>query len=141
MPIVLGPPSDLMVYVPPYLASLVLLGGISAGDTLDFTALAVLIAGVFVVARYRAALSATEASAKAWHEEKEAATSRAERLAADLVMERAETAALKARPDMDAVVVLLQNQEKMLEVAEENADKRTDRIVKAINGGLKGGAS
>jgi hypothetical protein len=130
-----------MVYLPPYAASLALLGSLTAGDFLDFTALAVLVAGVFVVARYRAALGATDASAKAWHEERDAALSRAERLAADLVIERAETASLKARPDMDAVVVLLETQEKMLAQAEENADRRTQQIVKAINGGLKGGAT
>ncbi len=119
-----------MIYVPPYLASVALLGRLSAGDFLDFTALAVLVAGVFVVARYRAALQATEVAAKAWHDERDASLSRAERLAADLVKERAETAALRARPDMDAVVGLLQSHE-------SNADKRTDRIIEAINGGIK----
>jgi hypothetical protein len=130
-----------MVYVPPYAAAVALLASLSAGDFLDFTALAVLVAGVFVVARYRAALSATDAAAQAWHAERDAASSRAERLAADLVIERAETAALRARPDMDAVVGLLETQEKMLAQAEENADRRTQQIVKAINGGLKGGAT
>ena len=57
-----------------------------------------------------AALAATEASARAWHEEREAAIPVAERLAADLVIERAETAALKARPDRDEVVELLSSQ-------------------------------
>ncbi len=127
----LGPPSDVMVYVPPYAAALALLGSLTAGDLLDFSALAVLVAGVFVVARYRAALGAADASAKAWHEERDASISRAERLAADLVMERAETAALKARPDMDAVV-------RLLEAHEDSANKRTDRIIEAINGDFQG---
>ncbi len=85
---------------------------------------------MFVVARYRAALSATDASARAWHDERDASIARAERLAADLVIERAETAALKARPDMEAVVALLESHE-------SSAEKRTDRIIKAINGDFK----
>lgn len=132
--------AELMIYLPPYLASLALLpnviGDFGLTSALDFTALAVLIAGVFVVARYRAALEAADVTARAWHEERDAALSMRDRVAEDLVKERAMTAALRARPDLDAVVVLLQGQETLLRAHEQNAEQRTDRIVQAINGGI-----
>jgi len=124
-------PSDLMVYAPPYLAGLLLLESAKTHDwsirsVLDLTALAVLLAGVFVVARYRAALAAADISARAWHEERDAALSRAERLAAELVDVRSENAALKLRPDLDSVTELLRNHEM-------NADRRADRIIAALH--------
>ncbi len=125
-----GHPTDLMIYVPPYLASFVLLRGaianVDMSSILDLTALAILLAGVFVVARYRAALAAADASARAWHEERDAALSARDRISEDLIKEKAETAALRLRPDLDGVAELLRNHEM-------NADRRADRIVAAIH--------
>lgn len=116
-----------MVYVPPYFAAVVLMSNAwTTSNVLDMVALAILLAGVFVVARYRAALAAADATAKAWHEEKDAAVSRADRIGSELLKAQAENTALKMRPDLDQVTELLRNHEM-------NADRRADRIVAAIH--------
>ncbi len=119
-------PSEGMVYVPPYLAGLVLLGdAFNVSSALNIIALAVLLAGVFAVARYRAALSAADASAKAWHEERDASVARADRISEELVKASAENSALKARPDLDTLTDLVRGQG-------EKIDLMADRIVAAI---------
>lgn len=121
-----GPPTEEMVYLPPYFASLVLMGNaIDASNVLDMVALAVLLAGVFVVARYRAALAAADATAKAWHEERDAAVSRADRIASDLVKARADNAALQMRPDLETLTELVKGQR-------QDMQTMADRIVRAI---------
>lgn len=52
-------------------------------NLLQLAALATLVAGFFVVARYRAALDATKDAATAWREERDAAYSKAARLEAE----------------------------------------------------------
>lgn len=127
-----------MIYIPPYLAGLVLLdsGGRewTLSSVLDWIAIAVLLAGVFVVARYRAALSAADVAARAWHDERDAALSARDRLAEELVNAKADVAALKLRPDLDSVTELLRNHE-------ANADRRADRIVAAIHESVKQGGA
>ena len=99
-------------------------------SVLDWIAVAVLLAGVFVVARYRAALSAADVAARAWRDERDAALSARDRLAEELVNAKADVAALKLRPDLDSVTELLRNHE-------ANADRRADRIVAAIHETVK----
>lgn len=119
-------PGEGMVYVPPYLAGLVLLGEtFNVSSALNIVAMAVLLAGVFAVARYRAALSAADASAKAWRDERDAAVSRADRHAEDLVKATAENAALRSRPDLIELTDLVRGQGQKL-------DSMADRIVAAI---------
>ncbi len=121
-----GEPCEGMVYVPPYFAGLVLMdGAFNVTNALNMIALAVLLAGVFAVARYRAALSAADATSKAWHEERDAALARAERVAEELVKATAENVALKARPDLDTLTDLVRGQG-------EKIDLMADRIVAAI---------
>lgn len=115
-----------MIYIPPYVAAVVLVGdALSIQTILDLVAVAILLAGVFVVARYRAALSAADATAKAWHEERDAAVSRAERVAQELAREKAENAALKMRPDLETLTELVRGQK-------DDMAEMADRIVAAI---------
>ena len=115
-----------MVYVPPYLVGLVLAENVfNITGALNMAALAVLLAGVFVVARYRAALSAADATAKAWQQERDAALARADRVTEELVKAAAENAALKSRPDLVELTDLVRGQG-------DKIDTMADRIVAAI---------
>jgi hypothetical protein len=115
-----------MVYVPPFFAGLVLAeGAFNVSNALNLIALAILLAGVFAVARYKAALSAADATAKAWEQERNAALSRADRVTEDLVRATAENSALKARPDLELLTDLVRGQG-------EKIDLMADRIVAAI---------
>jgi hypothetical protein len=129
-----------MIYVPPFFASLVFADrAFSASSALDMIALAVLLAGVFAVARYKAALSASDATAQAWEKERDAALSRAARVTEDLVKATAENAALKSRPDLVELTDLVRGQGVKI-------DTMADRIVAAIKdtnpdfAGSKGGS-
>lgn len=138
MTIKYGGPSEAMVYVPPFFAGLVLAeGAFNVSNALNLIALAVLLAGVFAVARYKAALSAADATAKAWQQERDAALSRAERVTEDLVRSTAENSALKARPDLVELTELVRGQG-------DKIDLMADRIVAAIKDtpqSPKGGAT
>ncbi len=124
-----GEPSELMVYVPPYFAAMVLMNTtFNVTNALNMIALAILLAGVFAVARYRAALSAADATAKAWQQERDAAVSRADRVSEDLVRSTAENAALSARPDLVELTELVRGQG-------DKIDSMADRIVAAIKDG------
>jgi len=115
-----------MIYLPPYVAGLALAGdAFNVSNVLDLTALAILLAGVFVVARYRAALAAADTTAKAWHEERDAAVSRADRIAEELTREKAENAALRTRPDLETLTDLVRKQEGHIK-------EMADRIVDAL---------
>ncbi len=115
-----------MVYVPPFFAGLVLAdNAFNVTNALNLIALAILLAGVFAVARYKAALSAADATAKAWEQERNAAISRADRVAEELVKSTAENAALKSRPDLLELTDLVRGQG-------EKIDLMADRIVAAI---------
>jgi hypothetical protein len=119
-------PVEGMVYVPPFFAGLVLAdNAFNVSNALNLIALAILLAGVFAVARYKAALSAADATAKAWEQERNAALSRADRVAEDLVKSTAENAALKARPDLLELTDLVRGQG-------DKIDLMADRIVAAI---------
>lgn len=121
-----GEAAEGMVYVPPFFAGLVLAdNAFNVTNALNLIALAVLLAGVFAVARYKAALSAADATAKAWEQERNAALSRAERVTEDLVRATAENSALKARPDLVELTDLVRGQG-------EKIDLMADRIVAAI---------
>jgi hypothetical protein len=76
------------------------IGAVTIGDAVNFVAMAVIIAGVFVVARYKAALEASQAAAGAWKEERDATVSHLERVERDNTDLRATKAALEQRPDL-----------------------------------------
>jgi hypothetical protein len=124
-----------MVYVPPFFAGLVLAdNAFNVTNALNLIALAILLAGVFAVARYKAALSAADASSKAWEQERNAALSRAERVTEELVKATAENAALKSRPDLVELTGLVRDHG-------DKIDTMANRIVAAIkdnNPGLAG---
>jgi hypothetical protein len=119
-------PAEGMVYVPPFFASLVLAeNALNVGDALNITALAILLAGVFAVARYKAALSAADATAAAWEKERDAALARADRVTEELVKTAAENSALKARPDLVELTDLVRSHG-------DKIDSMADRVVAAI---------
>jgi hypothetical protein len=121
-----GEPAEGMVYVPPFFAGLVLAdNAFNVTNALNLIALAILLAGVFVVARYKAALSAADVTARAWEKERDAAVSRADRVTEELVKTTAENAALKARPDLIELTELVRGQGSKI-------DTMADRIVAAI---------
>lgn len=128
-----GHPAEGMVYVPPFFAGLVLAdNAFNVTNALNLIALAVLLAGVFAVARYKAALSAADASSKAWQMEREAAVLRAARVTEELVKTTAENSALKARPDLVELTELMRHHGVKM-------DTMADRIVAAIKDTPKGG--
>ena len=130
-------PTEALVYVPPYLVGLVLADNVlNITSVLNMAALAVVLAGVFVVARYKAALSAVEASAQAWQTERDAALARADRITEELVKAASENAALKSRPDLIELTELVRGQG-------DKIDTMADRIVAAIKATpqTKGGAT
>jgi hypothetical protein len=115
-----------MVYVPPFFAGLVLAENtFNVTNALNAIALAVLLAGVFAVARYKAALGAADATSKAWQQERDAALARAARVTEDLVKAASENAALKSRPDLVELTELVRGQGHKI-------DSMADRIVAAI---------
>lgn len=105
-----------------------IIGWVNAG------AIATIVAGIFVVARYRAALEASEKSATAVVRERDAEHERAERLQGDIAERDVELAKVKAelesRPDLEAHQRLL---ERMLERSESHAasGQRRDELLVA----------
>jgi len=107
--------------LPPYGASLVFGWSLATGDeatpfslatvgisqVLDFAALAVIFAGVFLVSRYRVALDVSQASAQAWHDERDAAVSKSDRLAELVLESKARISALEAQPSLTKMEALL----------------------------------
>lgn len=74
---------------------------------IDLAALAVLLAGIFVVARYRSALSASESAARSMGIEREAAIYKAERLAAENVKLEAKIVELTGRTDVTELATIV----------------------------------
>lgn len=77
---------------------------------LNLAALAVLVAGVFVVAKLRAESTASRGAAEAWHEERDAEKAKADRLEAENRLLLADNTALNAKPDMDKVWALIKTE-------------------------------
>lgn len=143
-----------MFYVPPYITSVAigwfaftgdnegslpfsasLIGAITVQDIVDFTALAVIFAGVFIVARYRTALEVSQASAEAWKLERDASVAHVERLVQDLTLATAKISTLEGRPSLEKMEALM---ERMIDLAaqhERNAETRKDEVVSAIRQG------
>lgn len=78
---------------------------------LDVSALAILFVGFLVLGKLRAQTAAAEGSARAWHDERDAMSDKADRLLLDLATAREETASLRAlnaelqnRPTLDGLV-------------------------------------
>lgn len=106
---------------------------------LDVAAVAAIVGSVAAYNRLRTALTASEASAKAWHEEREAALARAERLQEDLkamadekVKLLAKVAALEGRPDLTRLEGLVAESTESMKRHELSAAIRTDRLIVAI---------
>lgn len=99
---------------------------------MNLLAVTILVAGVFVVMRYRAALAATEATARAWREERDAERSKLERLTEEGTLKEAtilklttQVEELQARPDMTD---LLREVVSGRESAVDTLQVRLDRI-------------
>lgn len=75
---------------------------------LDVAALCVLAAGFLVLGRLKAALTAAEAAAEAWKEERDAAVVKSERLQEDIVRLQVENAKLQERPSFEEIVQRLE---------------------------------
>ena len=78
---------------------------------LDVVALGVLFAGFLILGKLRAQAAAAEGAARAWRDERDAVSEKAERLQEDVAAAREEAAALRAhtaellaRPTLDALV-------------------------------------
>jgi hypothetical protein len=103
--------------IPPLAAAAVLASNIFENlpeafrTILDLAALGVLFAGFLVLGKLRAQTAAAEGSARAWHDERDAMSDKADRLLLDLAAAREETASLRAlnaelqnRPTLDGLV-------------------------------------
>lgn len=78
---------------------------------LDVAALAILFTGFLILGKLRAEKAAAEGSANAWHEERDAYASKVDRITADLITSREETASLRTlnvelqnRPTLEGLV-------------------------------------
>lgn len=91
------------MYAPPLVASAFIAADLRTQLTtlLDVAALAILFAGILVVARYRTALAVQKTTADAWRDERDAAVARAERLLIEIADQKAKIAVLSARPDIE----------------------------------------
>lgn len=106
---------------------------------LDLAALAAIFGSFLVYSRTRAALVASEAAGKAWHEERDAEHARSERLSYDLkqsddekVKLIAKVAALEQRPDLTRLEGLVAEATAATKAHEINAGERTERLIAAV---------
>lgn len=76
---------------------------------LDLSALVVFLAGIFVVARYKAALSAADSAVRSMETERQAAVLRAERISAENVKLEAKVVELTGRTDLSDLAVTVQS--------------------------------
>lgn len=91
---------------------------------IDAVALAAVLAGALLVARYRSALSISQAAADAWESERDAAVSKADRRDEEIVLLNrnineltAKVAALEARPNLEGLqAVMIDHDRRMAEV-------------------------
>jgi hypothetical protein len=85
---------ELKFIIPPLISFIVIVGQIFDGLpesvrlAIDLAAICTLAAGFLVLGRLRGALSASEAAAAAWKEERDAAVSKADRLHQELIIVR-----------------------------------------------------
>lgn len=114
--------AEIKLFVLPLAAGFVLIADIyneiptQVRTVVDIAALAVLLAGFLVVGKLRAEATASKGAAEAWREERDAAESKAERLAAEIA-ERDATIAdlrvavkeLEARPTLDQMQTQLES--------------------------------
>lgn len=106
---------------------------------LDIAALAAIFGSFLVYSRTRAALIASEAAGKAWHEERDAEHARSERLVYDLKMSDeeklkliAKVAALEQRPDLTRLEGLVAESTAAMKAHEIKAGERTERLIAAV---------
>lgn len=106
---------------------------------LDIAAVAAIFGSFLVYSRTRAALVASEAAGKAWHEERDAVHARAERLTYDLKMSDeeklkliAKVAALEQRPDLTRLEGLVAESTQSMKDHEIAAGERTERLIAAV---------
>ena len=102
-------------------------------------AIATIVGTVATYNRNRQALRASEATAKAWESERNAALSKAEREAEKTLEAQKEQsvmsariAALEAMPDLSRVESLIREGNEVMRQHEVNASARTDRLVAAM---------
>ena len=110
----------------------------AASIVVDVVALATIAGALTIYSRTKVALSVSESTARSWHEEKDAAVARADRLLTDSSSLRATIAVLENRPDLTVLQLLVSDQTKAMARHETSAETRADRIVAAIES-LRGG--
>jgi len=126
------------MYAIPYLATLAVslnlfsTDGITWRSATDTLAIAAFAAGVFVVARYRGALEASQGTTAAWREERDAEVAKSARLEAELATAVAKIALLEAQPNLAKVEELLAKIIDVTNLHEENAEQRSSRIIEAV---------
>lgn len=110
-----------------------------ASAILDVVALAAIFGSFLAYSRVKAALIASEASAKAWHEERDAEKARAERTAYDLKMSEDEklkllatVASLESRPDLSRLEDLMSESTASIKRHEIAAAERSERLIAAV---------
>ena len=132
--------------LPPYLASLVFgwslftneshsygfAADVSVSNALDFGALAIIFAGVFLVARYRGALEVSDSAGQAWKLERDASVAHSERLVIEVAAEKAKVVILEAQPNLTGMENVLKQLLSVTELHERNAELRRDSIVEVI---------
>lgn len=124
--------------VPPTIAATLLIGQLfdhSFGDVsavLDWAALAVLVAGFFVVSRLQLALKASDATAEAWKNERDAAIAHADRLSTELTVAQEKVKILEGRPTLDMLVLAIEKLSTSVDKHDVGARDRTERIIQAI---------
>jgi endonuclease/exonuclease/phosphatase (EEP) superfamily protein YafD len=106
---------------------------------LDLAALAAIFGAFLAYTRVRAALVASEAAGKAWHEERDAEKARSERISYDLKMSEDEkvkllatVAALEQRPDLSRLESLVAESTESMKRHELSAADRTERLIAAV---------
>lgn len=110
-----------------------------ASAILDVVAIAAIFGSVMTYNRIKAALLASEATGKAWREERDAAISRVNRIASDLasttdekIVLLARVTALEARPDLTRLEGLVAEATTATKNHETKAGERTERLIAAV---------
>ena len=103
-----------------------------ASALLDVVALAAIFASVTVYNRTKSALAASESAGKAWHEEKEAAVARADRVLADRQELVVKLSVLEARPNLSKLEDMVTEFSRAMGNHEVKAAERTDKLIEAI---------
>jgi hypothetical protein len=98
----------------PGLTFFLLGSALNLGNLMQLAALATVVAGVFVVARYRETISAGERARSALKDERDAAVLKADRLGTENAALSGKVASLESRPDLRQLGELIETQTALL---------------------------